>query len=507
MEKRTILAIALSLLILLSWSALTSKSHLIDSKAVTQKTSAQAPLPQKQVELPQQEKPEEIAPESLLTLKMEKFDVVFNEHKAAIQEVVFKGHQNYKFPLKYGFYLDDKELNFKKVSSDLTQVTFLHTDQAKRISKKYSFSNSSYDIWLEISIQNLSSAPITISEPIILGVQNFSPKNTQAHFQDAMAQTKEKTIHLNARKTLEIPGVKFLSLRDKYFCAIIEPSSAGYSGFVRKINSQESELGIDKVGLVINATTTSLEKFHIYLGPQDLHTINKLQPTWSSVIYYGTFDIISQVLIQLLEFLNRLVHNWGLAIVILSLLVYFLLYPLSIKQMRSMKEMQVLQPKIEELRKTYKDNPQKLNKEIMALYKEHKVNPFGGCLPLLLQMPIFFALYQALMRSVALKGASFLWIKDLSEPDRLFLLPASIPVLGNEFNILPIVMAIGMFIQQKLSGASATGAAAEQQKMMLFIMPIMFGLIFYHMPAGLVLYWFINSALMLIFQVRMSRAK
>lgn len=507
MEKRTILAIALSLLILLSWSALTSKTQHVGNKEVAHEITAQTPLPQKQVEQPEQEKPEEITPASLLTLKLEKFDLVFNEPKAAIQEIIFKGHQNYKFPLKYGFYLADKTLNFKKVSSDLTQVTFLHTDQAKRITKKYSFSNSSYDIWLEVSIQNLSGAPITISAPLILGVQNFSPKNTQAHFQDAMAQTKEKTMHLNARKTLEIPGVKFLSLRDKYFCAIIEPSSAGYSGLVKKINAQESELGVDKPDLVINAAATSLEKFHIYLGPQDLHTINKIQASWSTVIYYGTFDIISQVLIQLLEFLNSMVHNWGLAIIILSLLVYFLLYPLSIKQMRSMKEMQVLQPKIEELRKTYKDNPQKLNKEIMALYKEHKVNPFGGCLPLLLQMPIFFALYQALMRSVALKGASFLWIKDLSEPDRLFLLPVSIPVLGNEFNILPIVMAIGMFIQQKLSSASATGAAAEQQKMMLFIMPIMFGLIFYHMPAGLVLYWFINSALMLVFQLRMSRSK
>lgn len=173
-----------------------------------------------------------------------------------------------------------------------------------------------------------------------------------------------------------------------------------------------------------------------------------------------------------------------------------------------MKEMQVLQPKIEALRKAYKDNPQRMNKEIMELYKEHKVNPFGGCLPLLLQMPIFFALYQALMRSIALKGASFLWIKDLSEPDRLFMLPFSIPVLGNEINILPIVMAIGMFAQQKISmSQAATGTSADQQKMMMILMPLMFGLIFYHMPSGLVLYWFVNSALMLFYQFKIYRAK
>jgi YidC/Oxa1 family membrane protein insertase len=157
-----------------------------------------------------------------------------------------------------------------------------------------------------------------------------------------------------------------------------------------------------------------------------------------------------------------------------------------------MKEMQALQPHIEEIRKTYKDNPQKLNKEIMGLYREHKVNPFGGCLPLILQMPIFFALYQALMRSVFLKGASFLWIKDLAEPDRLFMLPVSLPILGNEINILPIIMTIGMFIQQKFSMASAGSGSADQQRMMMIVMPLMFGLIFYHMPSGLVLCWFFS---------------
>ena len=172
-----------------------------------------------------------------------------------------------------------------------------------------------------------------------------------------------------------------------------------------------------------------------------------------------------------------------------------------------MKDMQVLQPRIEELRKTYKDNPQKLNKEIMELYREHKVNPFGGCLPLVLQMPIFFGLYQGLMRSVALKGANFLWIKDLSEPDRLFVLTNSLPLLGKEINILPIIMAIGMFFQQKLSMVSTGGSSAEQQKMMMIIFPVMFGVIFYHMPSGLVLYWFINSLLMTAYQFHIRHSK
>jgi YidC/Oxa1 family membrane protein insertase len=175
--------------------------------------------------------------------------------------------------------------------------------------------------------------------------------------------------------------------------------------------------------------------------------------------------------------------------------------------MRSMKEMQALQPRIEALRKVYKDNPQKLNKEMMALYKEHKVNPFGGCLPLLLQMPVFFALYQVMMRSIALKGESFLWIKDLAEPDRLFILPFSLPVFGNEVNILPLLMTGLMFLQQKFSFVPSSGSSADQQKIMMIVMPLMFGLIFYHMPSGLVLYWFFNSLLMSLYQFKMSRGK
>jgi YidC/Oxa1 family membrane protein insertase len=238
--------------------------------------------------------------------------------------------------------------------------------------------------------------------------------------------------------------------------------------------------------------------------------INSINPNWLGVINYGAFDIISQMLLQLLGFFYQLVHNWGWAIVILSLVVYLILFPLTLKQMRSTKEMQALQPKIEELRKIYKDNPQRLNKEILGLYREHKVNPLGGCLPLLLQLPIFMALYNALMRSVDLKGTSFLWIKDLSEPDRAFIikwLPTTFPVIGNEINILPILMTIGMFIQQKGSMMTTSSSSAEQQKMMMIIFPLIFGLIFYRMPSGLVLYWFINSTLMLLYQIRTRKVK
>jgi YidC/Oxa1 family membrane protein insertase len=212
-------------------------------------------------------------------------------------------------------------------------------------------------------------------------------------------------------------------------------------------------------------------------------------------------------MLKMLEFFFSLVHNWGWAIVILSLIIYIVLYPLTLQQMRSMKVMQAIQPRMEELKKQYKDNPQRLNKEMIELYKTNKVNPLGGCLPMILQIPIFFALYQVLTRSIALKGAHFLWIRDLAEPDRLFTLPNSLPILGNEINILPLLMAGIMFVQQKSSMSKMGGAAVEQQKILLIVMPVMFGFLFYRMPSGLVLYWSLNSVLTLIYQLKTVNIK
>jgi YidC/Oxa1 family membrane protein insertase len=171
-----------------------------------------------------------------------------------------------------------------------------------------------------------------------------------------------------------------------------------------------------------------------------------------------------------------------------------------------MKKMQTLQPEIEKLRSQYKDQPQKLNKEIMEMYRQNKVNPFSGCLPMFLQIPVFFALYQTLMRTIELKGASFLWIKDLSETDKLFILPKSLPIIGNEINILPIVMIVAMFLQQKLSMKSAgSSTIQEQQKMMMFMMPVLFGFLFYHFPSGLTLYWVSYTILSILSQRRINR--
>lgn len=499
MEKRLILAIALALLIMLTWSALLPKQQ----PAVTQQVTTKS-LPSLVSEMqPTAQKPPTAAQLKFSTPKLE---ITFQEDSAIIKEVIFKEYPAGRLYLGNGFLWPKPDITFRQQSSTADQIIFTGTDKEKEFIKKFTFSD--YALNLELIVRNMSNLNLTLNEPLTVGLLNFKDDPNEARYQDIGAISQEKISHWNGHKPTRLDNIQFANLRNRYFTVIAQPENTNYSAVVSKINPQESGLTLLPGGAIVAAGATKIEKFRIYLGPLELRHIRRINPEWAIVIHYGVFNFIGQLLLQLLEWLYNLTHNWGWTIVILSVLIYLLLFPLTLKQMRSMKKMQAVQPHIEELRKMYKDNPQRMNKEIMELYKEHKVNPFGGCLPLILQIPVFFALYQVLMRSVALKGAKFLWIKDLSQPDRLFTLPKFLPVIGNEINILPVIMAIGMFFQQKLSMAtSPSGTSQEQQKMMLLLFPVMFLFIFYKMPAGLNIYWTLNSALMFFYQWQISRKK
>lgn len=503
MEKRVFLAIALSLIILLTWSAFISKSYHIDNNEVTNRVSDQEePI----VGTQEKADDEVLVPGNLFTLGRAEYQINFIEESASIESVIFKNHKDYLLELKSGFLISDKTITFKRDYKNENKISFVHKDPSRGLVKNFNFYKDNYTIELEIKTTNLTKESLSLDIPLILGDIDISSKNPDSRYLDLLVSQGGKEKHFNPKREAEYKDINFLGLRERYFCLIIEPdSNNNYYAYTKKINGNLIRIGLIPDKLILKPGETIVQKFHIYLGPQDLQIINSIRPKWSSIIHYGTFDFISQIILQLLMLIYKMVNNWGLAIIILSILIYILLYPLTLKQMHSMKEMQALQPKIEEIRNTYKDNPQKQNKEIMGLYKEHKVNPFGGCLPLLLQMPIFFALYQVLIRSVSLKGANFLWIKDLSEPDRVYLLGKALPIIGNEVNILPIIMALIMFFQQKISLATSSASSAEQQKMMVVIFPILFGVIFYHMPSGLVLYWLVNSTLMFLYQMRVKR--
>jgi YidC/Oxa1 family membrane protein insertase len=302
--------------------------------------------------------------------------------------------------------------------------------------------------------------------------------------------------------------VKFdwIGLKDRYFCTIFKPEVSPSGYYSQLIDNKVVNVGIPLSILKLEPRASAKFKAKLFAGPLNTQVLNETDSNFGQIINFGVFDSISKVLLSTLRFIHKILPNWGVCIIVLSCLLFFILYPLTLKSLKSMKAMQALQPEMEKMRQQHKDQPQKFNKEVMELYKKHHVNPFGGCLPMVLQIPIFIGLYQALLRSLELRGSGFLWIRDLSEADRLFIFPYNIPILGNELNILPILMAIIMFLQQKLTSKTTVSANPEQQRIMLIFFPILFGFMFYRMPSGLVLYWFVYSGLSFIFQWKQMAA-
>jgi YidC/Oxa1 family membrane protein insertase len=226
------------------------------------------------------------------------------------------------------------------------------------------------------------------------------------------------------------------------------------------------------------------------MGPKEIKTLKAANPKLAKAVNFGWFDVIAQPLLVCLKFFHRFLHNYGLAIILLTVLIKILFWPLTHKSYVSMQAMKKLQPKMAKIREKYKDDKEKMNQEIMQMYRTHKVNPMGGCLPMLLQIPVFFALYRVLYSSIAMRHAPFLWwINDLSAPDRLYV-GFTIPYLGG-LPVLTLLMGISMFVQQKMT---PTSADPRQEKMML-MMPVVFTVFFVNFPSGLVLYWLVNNIL------------
>jgi len=237
---------------------------------------------------------------------------------------------------------------------------------------------------------------------------------------------------------------------------------------------------------------------HVFLGPLDFKIVETLGIGLEKNIEMGMKFIrpVSVAVLWMLKVVNRVIPNYGLVIIIVSLLTKILFYRLTHKSFKSMKEMQDLQPRLKALKEKYGDDRKRVSEETMRLYKEAGVNPLGGCLPMVLQMPVFIALFNVLNYTIELRGAPFVgWINDLSQQDVLFKLPISLPFIGDNFSLLPILMGFAMWGQSKLGGSptgQTTGAVPPGFNTML---PIIFTVLFYKMPSGLVIYWIINTVM------------
>ncbi len=491
MSKRLILAIALSFLVMMIWARLTQKFYPIEQQEVTTEIPQPVPPPV----LLKEEKEE-----ALLETISHGRELFFHPSSASFKKIIFprpedSRPEDYTLILEQGFSFAGQDLVFTQKELNSEEAIFVYEDDKKRITKSFNYSDPDFIITLDIEFENLSEQSLSYPSDLILGIINLNSRGLESRFKEVFLKQSDRIIRLNPSKETRIQySGEFFGFRNRYFCAILVPVSFPEIFQIIKINKTRSQLNLSRPTINLLPNQIGHLRYRIYLGPQQAGLLKSFHNGAEDVIYYGFFDPIAKVLLNILRFFSRLVHNWGWATVILSIFIFIILFPLSLKQMRSAREMQHLQPKIEELRRAYKDNPQRLNKETLELYRKNKINPLGGCLPMILQIPIFFSLYQALMRSIELKGANFLWIKDLSQPDRLFTSP--------EINILPILMAITMFIQQRFSMIPSAGSSAEQQRLMSFLFPVLFGAIFYRMPSGLVLYWFINSLLMSAYQLK-----
>jgi len=305
-------------------------------------------------------------------------------------------------------------------------------------------------------------------------------------------------------------NLTWIGLKRKYFFLVLEPSGGLMAATMEPLGTKEERVRVtlDMQPITLAAGEMAANHVRLCAGPMLKDVLESLGPEFNQIINFGFFDIFGKFLLTALLWFNKYVQNYGIAIILLTIVVRVGLFPLNQKSYKSMKEMQSLQPLVNELREKYKKNPQEMNKRMMALYREHKVNPMGGCLPLAFQMPVFIALFQALRYAVELRGAHFLWITDLSEPDRLdqyFTALTSIAIPFNlPINLLPLLVIVAMLIQQKMTPV-AGGQSESQQKMMQY-MPIIFGFLFYTMPSGLTVYFLISTVLGLVQQYFVQKA-
>ncbi|MBI3009698.1 MAG: membrane protein insertase YidC [Candidatus Omnitrophica bacterium] len=281
-------------------------------------------------------------------------------------------------------------------------------------------------------------------------------------------------------------GTSTISLAERYLCQSIkfapEPSEA------RILRAPEGTIASQAIFNKIGELNVL-----VYVGPRDYFHMQKAE--FGLAFPVGILGKIGLILLIGLTWLAAITKNYGVALILFSLGITALISPFTFMGMRSMKRLQELKPKIDKLTAQHKGDSKKAYQAMMDLYKEHKVSPMGGCLPMLMQFPILIALFQGITHYYGLRSKSFLWIKDLSLPDRLFQLPFSIPILGEYVNLLPLLTAVAMFAQTKLTQSGMRQDASNPSAAMMSgpLMPILFGIMFYQFPSGLVLYWLTNS--------------
>ena len=394
------------------------------------------------------------------------------------------------------FFEPDKEgLKLTKADEEAQMKFTCDMPNGIKVTKTCTFHQGSY--WIDLSIR-LSGAG-TIPGSVFLYNKPGKKKNGftfagPAYYgNNSLQEVKLKKM---GEKHTYTGQVDWIGYGDNYFLTALIPvaSQGPWNISIEKKEADgltESRLTALKPAPGSAAQGVEILNLGVYFGPKEIDRLNALGHNLSKAINFGWFDPIAKPLLYILKFFFRFIHNYGIAIIIVTILIKVAFWPLAQKSAKSMKTMQKLQPKLAKLKESYGNDKEKLNKELMQLYKTYKVNPMSGCLPMLLQIPVFFALYKVLLQSIELRHAPFmLWINDLSAPDRLMIPGVNIPYLGG-IPVLTLLMGVSMYLQQKLSPSSLD---PTQARMMQFL-PVIFTFMFINFPSGLVLYWLVNNVL------------
>ncbi len=523
--KRMALAFGLSFLIFFGYMHFYAKkvqpqqaSSVLDTKTPSATSASQTPTAEeKEKSVKKLEETTSLPPEQEITLESELVKVTFSTWRGAIKSLTLKQSKLIRGEPVNLIQFQNPNVQFGAISrlGDLPEealrayqvleqgndfITFEAQYQKIKVQKKFTIKNQ-FAIELDIKIFNEDDKEIILYHGIDLSLGSLQAANLDMSLRPLEINSflaggegayLKKSIRKIKERTVEPQELSWATIKSKYFALIVKPIettacaliSEGVEENFKTYYTASLRLDIPS----IQPGKTNETKFLLYAGPKDFDLLKSFGFHFENLMDFGgLWGNLSHGLAFALRWLHGLLHNYGLAIILLTILLKMFFYPLSSISLRSMKEMQALKPQLDAIRKKYKDNPKKIQQETMTLYREHNIKPLAGCLPMLVQIPIFIAFYQILMNSIELRGAHFLWIHDLAHADNLF-------KIGTFYiNILPIINGATMFWQQKLTPTDPS------QKSLKFMMPIMLTFFFYNLPAGLILYWLVTT-LITIFQ-------
>jgi YidC/Oxa1 family membrane protein insertase len=389
----------------------------------------------------------------------------------------------------------DKETLTIEAGESQTLTMTATLSSGLQVTRRMTFAPDSYLISMSVDIYNSSETPLQGSSYLSLTNRPFASTSQRYLFSGPAALIDGKLQEIKP-KDLEEAGqtlqgnITWAALEGTYFMTGVIPE-----------NQSNQTLKLSVEGELVNTLLLSPEEiipaagrlqynYQVYFGPKKITTLRESGHDLERIVNFGWFDKIARPALYLLNFFYGYVGNYGIAIILVTVLIKILFWPIAQKGLKSMKNMQKIQPKMAKLKEKYKDDSARLNQEMMSLYKTYKVNPLGGCLPMFLQIPVFFALYKVLLQAIELRHAPFmLWITDLSAPDRL-MVGMDIPYLGG-IPVLTLLMGGSMFLQQKMTPSPAD---PTQAKIMMFL-PVIFTFMFLNFASGLVLYWLVNNLL------------